>query len=247
MNIKIYTSVFAQDLVLREAVLKGPLFHLIDYFRGVEPFQLFIVSVFGVLAFLFICIPVHECAHAFAAKKLGDDTAERKGRLTLNPFAHIDMLGMIMMFVCSIGWAKPTPVDLRRCTKVKIRTANVLVSAAGPLSNLIMALLFTIIFRLIVMFGGGSVMAQIALIVYYIANLNAFLAIFNLIPVPPFDGYHILASFLPAKALAFMERNGQIIHLVLLILLVSGYAAIPISWLSGKVMEFFFFITGFIK
>lgn len=227
--------------------MRGPLFYLIDFFRGIQPIQMFIISVFGVLAFLFICIPIHECAHAFVAKRLGDDTAERRGRLTLNPFAHIDMLGVIMMFVCSIGWAKPTPVDLRRCTKVKIRTANVLVSAAGPLSNLIMAFIFMIIFRLICMFGSGNVMAQIALCVYYIANLNAFLAVFNLIPVPPFDGYHILASFLPAKALVFVERNAQIINLVLLILLVSGYASIPISWLSNKIMEFFSFATSFIK
>lgn len=243
--------------------MRGPLFYLIDYFRGIEPIQMFIISIFGVLAFLFICIPVHECAHAFVAKRLGDDTAERKGRLTLNPFAHIDMLGMIMMFVCSIGWAKPTPVDLRRCTKVKIRTANMLVSAAGPLSNLIMAFLFMIIFKVLVLVGvqngeilivngnylvvNGSIIGQIAQVVMYIANLNAFLAVFNLIPVPPFDGYHILASFLPAKALAFMERNGQIIHLVLLILLVSGYAGIPISWLSNKIMEFFSFATSFIR
>ncbi len=227
--------------------MRGPLFYLIDFFTGAQPIQMFIISVFGVLAFLFICIPVHECAHAFVAKRLGDDTAERRGRLTLNPFAHIDLLGTIAMFVCSIGWAKPTPVDLRRCTKVKMRTANVLVSAAGPLSNLIMAFIFMIIFRLICMFGSGSVMAQIALCVYYIANLNAFLAVFNLIPVPPFDGYHILASFLPAKALYFFEHNAQIINLVLLILLMSGYAGIPISWLSNKIMEFFGFATSFIR
>ena len=245
-----YTSVFAHVLVLREAVLRGPLFYLIDFFRGIQPIQMFIISVFGVLAFLFICIPVHECAHAFVAKRLGDDTAERRGRLTLNPFAHIDMLGVIMMFVCSIGWAKPTPVDLRRCTKVKIRTANVLVSAAGPLSNLIMAFLFTILFKVLLMFSlqnDNVTLFQIARIVLYIADLNAFLAVFNLIPVPPFDGYHILASFLPAKALVFVERNAQIINLVLLILLVSGYASIPISWLSNKIMEFFSFATSFIK
>ena len=227
--------------------MRGPLFYLIDFFTGKQPIQMFIISVFGVLAFLFICIPVHEYAHAFVAKQLGDDTAERRGRLTLNPFAHVDLMGTIAMFVCSIGWAKPTPVDLRRCNKVKMRTANVLVSAAGPLSNIIMAFIFMIIFRLVCMFGSGSIMAQIALIVYYIANLNAFLAVFNLIPVPPFDGYHILASFLPAKALAFMERNGQIINLILLILLVSGYASIPIGWLSDKVMDFVGFATSFIK
>lgn len=230
--------------------MRGPLFYLIDFFRGIQPIQMFIISVFGVLAFLFICIPVHECAHAFVAKRLGDDTAERRGRLTLNPFAHIDMLGVIMMFVCSIGWAKPTPVDLRRCTKVKIRTANVLVSAAGPLSNLIMAFLFTILFKVLLMFSlqnDNVTLFQIARIVLYIADLNAFLAVFNLIPVPPFDGYHILSSFLPAKALVFVERNAQIINLVLLILLVSGYASIPISWLSNKIMEFFSFATSFIK
>lgn len=230
--------------------MRGPLFYLIDFFTGAQPIQMFIYSLFGVLAFLFICIPVHECAHAFVAKRLGDDTAERRGRLTLNPFAHIDLIGVVMMFVCSIGWAKPTPVDLRRCNKVKMRTANVLVSAAGPLSNLIMAFLFTLICRLLLVLSiknANITLYQIAQIVLYIANLNAFLAVFNLIPVPPFDGYHILASFLPAKALAFMERNGQIIHLVLLILLVSGYASIPIGWLSDKIMEFFFFATSFIK
>lgn len=211
---------------------------------------MFIYSLFGVLAFLFICIPVHECAHAFVAKRLGDDTAERQGRLTLNPFAHIDLMGVVMMFVCSIGWAKPTPVDLRRCNKVKVRTANLLVSAAGPLSNLIMAFLFTIICKLLLVLSiknANITLYQIAQIVLYIANLNAFLAVFNLIPVPPFDGYHILASFLPAKALVFFERNAQIINLVLIILLVSGYASIPIGWLSDKIMEFFFFATSFIK
>lgn len=230
--------------------MRGPLFYLIDFFTGRQPIEMFIYSLFGVLAFLFICIPVHECAHAFVAKRLGDDTAERQGRLTLNPFAHIDLMGVVMMFVCSIGWAKPTPVDLRRCNKVKMKTANLLVSAAGPLSNLIMAFLFTIIFKVLLMLSlknGNVTLFQIAQIVWYVADLNAFLAVFNLIPVPPFDGYHILASFLPAKALVFFERNAQIINLVLIILLVSGYASIPIGWLSDKIMEFFFFATSFIK
>ena len=230
--------------------MRGPLFYLIDFFTGRQPIEMFIYSLFGVLAFLFICIPVHECAHAFVAKRLGDDTAERQGRLTLNPFAHIDLMGVVMMFVCSIGWAKPTPVDLRRCNKVKVRTANLLVSAAGPLSNLIMAFLFTIICKLLLVLSiknANITLYQIAQIVLYIANLNAFLAVFNLIPVPPFDGYHILASFLPPKALVFFERNAQIINLVLIILLVSGYASIPIGWLSDKIMEFFSFATSFIK
>lgn len=229
--------------------MRGPIFDFIDFCTGNGSLENFIFSFFGVLAFLFICIPVHECAHAFAAKLLGDDTAESKGRLTLNPFAHIDLMGTIMMFVCSIGWAKPTPVDLRRCKKVSMRAANVIVSAAGPLSNIIMAFLFVVIYKVLILIAiqnEAAVLVQVAFIVSYVAQLNAFLAVFNLIPVPPFDGYHILASFLPAKALVFMERNAQIINIVLLILLVSGYVSIPISFLSGKIIDFCGWATSFI-
>ena len=94
--------------------------------------------------------------------------------------------------------------------------------------------------------NANFTVCQIAQVVFYVSSLNAFLAVFNLIPIPPFDGYHILSSFLPAKALYFVERNAQIINLILLILLVSGYAGIPISWLSAKIIEFFSFATSFI-
>ncbi len=229
--------------------MRGPIFNIIDYFTGRGSLEDVIYSVFGVLAFLFVCIPVHECSHALAAKILGDNTAENQGRLTLNPFAHIDLTGTVMMFLCSIGWAKPTPVDLRRCTKVNIRAANAIVSAAGPLSNIIMSFLFVVIYKLIFLLAINNistVLAQVAGIVYYVAALNAFLAVFNLIPVPPFDGYHILSSFLPAKAIVFMERYGQIINIVLIIIIFSGFLSVPISFLSGKILEFFDFATGFI-
>ena len=203
--------------------MRGPLFYLIDFFTGRQPIEMFIYSLFGVLAFVFICIPVHECAHAFVAKRLGDDTAERQGRLTLNPFAHIDLMGVVMMFVCSIGWAKPTPVDLRRCNKVKVRTANLLVSAAGPLSNLIMAFLFTIICKLLLVLSiknANITLYQIAQIVLYIANLNAFLAVFNLIPVPPLDGYRIMKeifiSYKNQRIFYNLERYSMIISGILI-------------------------------
>lgn len=230
--------------------MKGPLFYFIDYVRGAGPIEIFIYSVFSVLAIILICFPVHECAHALAAKILGDDTAERQGRVTLNPFAHIDPLGAIMMFVCSIGWAKPTPVDVRRCRKVKMKSASAIIAAAGPLSNLIMSFLFMIIFKILVLVSvqnANFTIFQVAQIVYQIAAINAFLAVFNLLPIPPFDGYHILAIFLPAKAVYFFERNAQIINLILLILLASGIAGYPISWLSGKILEFFSFATSFIR
>lgn len=205
--------------------------------------------MFGVLAFVFVCIPIHECSHALAAKALGDDTAERQGRLTLNPFAHIDLMGTILMFVCSIGWAKPTPVDIRRCGKVNPRAASVIVSAAGPLSNILLGYLFMIIFKLLyvgALENINTTMAQIAGIVFYLSRLNAFLAVFNLLPIPPFDGYHILAGFLPVKAQIFMHRYGNIINMAVFILIITGSALVPLSFLSDKLIEFFDFATGFI-
>ena len=96
-----------------------------------------VLSVFSVLVIIFVVFPIHECAHGLMAKILGDDTAERQGRLTLNPFAHIDVMGAVMMMLFRIGWAKPTPVDIRRCNKVKPRAALALTSLAGPLANIL--------------------------------------------------------------------------------------------------------------
>lgn len=200
-----------------------------------------IVSIFADLIVIFVCFPVHECAHALVAKLCGDDTAERAGRVTLNPFAHIDWIGALMIFICNIGYAKPTPVNLSRCKKVSVRTANVLVSLAGPLSNMVMAFILLIPYRILMVQAinqGSEVFYWAAMALYYAAQINVFLMIFNLIPLPPFDGYHVLATFLPPKAVYFMERNARIFQIVVLLLIFSDLLDLPLMIATDAIMRF---------
>ena len=122
--------------------MRGALFLLFDYMAGKIDIVILVLAFFSVFVIIFLCFPIHECAHAVVAHWLGDDTAYDQGRVTLNPLAHIDLMGALCMLVCSIGWAKPTPVNLHRCRKVSVRTADILVSVAGPVSNILLALLF---------------------------------------------------------------------------------------------------------
>ena len=252
--------------------MKGALLYLIEYLSGSDNVTLIevIIMFFSVFVIIFLCFPIHECAHAFVAKILGDDTAERQGRVTLNPLAHIDPMGAICMCICCIGWAKPTPVDLRKCRKTSMRTANVLVSLAGPLSNILLALIVMLIEKIVIVtvgvpleeafaaddFNFNSVivnnyvfqptMGYILFGLNQVVVINIFLGIFNLLPIPPFDGYHILASFLPAKSLYFMEKNGQIIHFIVFVLLVSNVLDRPLMLLENGVWWFLDLITKFI-
>ncbi len=213
--------------------------NLIWFLSGQVPVGTLIISIFADLIVIFVCFPVHECAHALVAKLCGDDTAEREGRVTLNPFAHIDWIGALMIFLCNIGYAKPTPVNLAKCRKVPVRTANVLVSIAGPLSNLLMAFILLIPSRILLVQAVNQLSETMYLIsdmLYFAARINVGLAIFNLIPIPPFDGYHVLASFLPGKALYFMERNGRVIQIIVLIVIFSGLLSIPLNLAANWLM-----------
>lgn len=218
-------------------MFRGPLLEIFSLLFSGNPSQSQIIScvlsVFSVLVIIFVVFPIHECAHGLMAKILGDDTAERQGRLTLNPFAHIDPFGALAMFICRIGWAKPTPVDLRRCTKVKPRTALALTSLAGPLANVLLSYILVIAYK-IVMFNMTS--NYVALGLLYTARINIYLAVFNLVPIPPFDGFNILSSFLPGKAVYFMQRNQQIIYWVFFALLVFGMLDVPFGLASNGIM-----------
>ena len=103
-----------------------------------------ILTAFSLLVMLFVVFPVHECSHALAAKLLGDDTAERQGRITLNPFAHLDLMGTIGILAFGIGWAKPVPVNPARCRKVSQKAAMAITAAAGPMANFVSSLIFMI-------------------------------------------------------------------------------------------------------
>lgn len=207
------------------------------------------ISFFSVFVIIFVVFPIHECAHGLVAKLLGDDTAERQGRLTLNPLHHIDPMGALAMCLCNIGWAKPTPVDLRRCSKVSIRKANVLVSLAGPVSNILLSLVLIIVEKVIILAAGGSIdmtLYYVVLALNYTVTINIYLAVFNLIPVPPFDGYHVLASFLPAKAVYFMEKNGRIIYWIVFFLIISGVLSIPLGIISDGIYRLLDKMTFFL-
>ena len=173
-----------------------------------------VLSVFSVLVIIFVVFPIHECAHGLMAKILGDDTAERQGRLTLNPFAHIDVMGAVMMMLFRIGWAKPTPVDIRRCNKVKPRAALALTSLAGPLANILLSYIMIIAYKLVLMNLTSTTGAYIALGLYYTAQINVYLAVFNLVPIAPFDGFNILASFLPGGLLHAEESADNLLGIL---------------------------------
>lgn len=228
--------------------MRGAIFDLFDFIAGKLDLVYLILSFFSVFVIIFLCFPIHECAHAFVAHLLGDDTASSQGRLTLNPLAHIDPMGAICMLVCSIGWAKPTPVNLHRCRKVSVRTADILVSVAGPVSNILLALVFIIIYKIV------AVTAQPSLTVIYVvyglqtvAMINTYLAVINLIPIPPFDGYSLIQGILPRKQAIWVEQNAQILNMIVFVLLVSGVLRTPLGYASDGIMWALDKITWFIK
>ena len=193
----------------------------------------FLIKLFVVL----LCLPVHEMAHAFTAWKLGDPTGKEAGRLTLNPFKHLDPLGAAMIFFVGFGYAKPVPVNIRKFKNPKVGFA--ITAVAGPLSNLIMAFISLGILRIMYLIEGTSVDVLIlsSYIFPTVAFINIALAIFNLIPVPPLDGSRVIMAFLPDKAYVKLLQNERYLMIALFaamfVLGEAGYS--PISFLAEKV------------
>ncbi len=175
-----------------------------------------------VLLALIIAFTVHEFAHAYSAYKFGDPTAKQFGRVTLNPIAHLDIFGTLLLLIAGFGWAKPVPVNRGRFKHPRIM--GIVVSAVGPLSNLILAFFGVFIFYLFNYFGWldqmsvGSARA-IALYLNLHIAINLTLFIFNLIPIPPLDGYRIVQDVLPLRARIGLEKYEQY-AIVLFLLLV---------------------------
>ena len=195
------------------------------------------------LAVLF-CLTVHETCHGLAALALGDPTAKRQHRLTLNPLRHIDWFGLLMMLVAGFGWARPVPVNPNYFKKP--RQGMALTALAGPASNLLLALLLLIPARLIYPYAHYSVFNQTALdFLTSTAALSIGLGLFNLIPIPPLDGSKVLAVLLPERAYRWLmhyERFGIFALWLLVALGVGGrYMSLAISW----VYTLFCRIVGF--
>lgn len=216
--------------------IKGPIFELFDLMTGNGTVQETVIAFFAVAAIIFIVFPIRECARGYMAKYLGDDTGEREGRLTLNPLSHIDPMGALCMCFCCIGWSRTMPINLNRCTKTKGRTALFLTSLAGPVANILMSYIFVIVSKIIFMNITSTVMFYVWYGVYYVAVINVYLAVLNLLPIPPFDGCKILCSFLPRNGVLFFERYGQIIYMAFFFALILGLLDGPLDFLSDGVM-----------
>ena len=209
--------------------------------------ELDISTLLIALLVLIFSLTVHEAAHAWSASQLGDDTAKRLGRVSLNPMVHVDPIGTLLLPLIAmvsnapiIGWAKPTPVNVRNLRHP--RRDHILVTAAGPASNLAIATAASLALRVLPSSAGGSgldVATPLNLIATEALLLNVLLAVFNMLPIPPLDGGQILMALLPpriALQLRFLYEYGFLILMGLLVTGVLGYLIGPpyyviLSWL----------------
>ena len=193
-----------------------------------------------------ICITLHELAHGYVAYRLGDDTAKRAGRLTLNPLRHIDIMGLLMMIVFKFGWAKPVPVNMWKFKNPKKGMA--ITAAAGPIANLLIALVFLFLYGFLfaLLHRPGRSLNWLLEMLYITAYLSIALAIFNIIPIPPLDGSKVLFSCISDRSyteLMYYECYGMIILLVL-VLLLSRTSLDPLSRAAYWVMDKLFFAAN---
>lgn len=229
-NILLYYILFNQNLTANEAV-----FHF-----------LITILVFA------ISLSIHEFAHAFTAYKMGDPTAKLAGRMTLNPLKHLSMSGFLLFIFLGVGWAKPVPINPMNFKKY--RKGVRLVSISGVVANLTLGLISAITCAILLstVGVGGAAMAYVYNILFYIMLVNSFLVLFNILPIPPLDGFNFIASFAKGenKFIKYMARNGfKIIIAILLIGLITDimfgfdiftvylsllydYVFIPISFLG---------------
>jgi Zn-dependent protease len=211
-----------------------------------------IYKVIVVLVPMILSLSVHEFAHAWAAHKLGDDTARRSGRLTLNPLAHIDPIGTLLLpiiltvtgSVFFFGWAKPVPVNrfnFRRT--VSMRSGDMITAGAGPLSNVIMAFITSgIFFFMAINMNMSPQTSPVMRLLVYMFQINIALAVFNLIPVPPLDGHYFLPESIKEKMMQY--QMFFFIGLILLINVFSTVLYIPMSHLGNALQSFWIFVLG---
>lgn len=212
----------------------------------------YLISMLLSLPVILLSLSLHETAHGYAAWRLGDPTARNLGRLTLNPFKHLDPAGFVCMLLAGFGWANPVPINSRYFKKPRRDIA--IVGFAGPLSNLLLAVVFLLLLR----FAGfgwlvtlpKNTQLQINLVnftllfLYYGVYMNVTLAVFNLLPVPPLDGSRIFYVFLPPRLYYKVMQHERTITLVVLALLLLGPLSSLINLISSLIIKGLFNLVG---
>ncbi len=203
------------------------LFSILRGASGIEIAILFLARLFVG----FCTFPVHEYAHAFVADKLGDKTARLSGRLTLNPMAHIDILGAIMILFVGFGYAKPVPVNPRNFKNPKKGMA--ITALAGPFSNILMAVVFMFLSNVLSLFGSSLFVQAFYVFFSFAASINIGLAVFNLIPIPPLDGSRVLELLIPDKYYYKFAQYERYIVIVIFALIIFGVLDAPLAFLQN--------------
>ena len=232
--------------------------------RGSLDFRTAVVYILAILVIIFLILPFHEWAHAFTALKLGDTSVKYRGRLTLNPLAHIDPFGALAMLLFGIGWAKPVPINPRNFKKPKLYMG--ITALMGPVANIVAAIAGGLIFSAIAKFttgffpisyngalyGNNTFGAYVYLFFQFYISVNITLAVFNLLPISPLDGSKILFIFLPDRIVQKFYQYEQYISIGLIALLWLGtmnipvirYIWWPINFLSDKLLDFVMWLTA---
>lgn len=206
-----------------------------------------LMMISRILAFV-IAIPFHEASHAFVSYKLGDPTAKNLGRLTLNPIKHLDPWGLLAMLTIGIGWAKPVPIDPNYYKDR--RGGMALTAAAGPLSNLLLAYLLMVIYGFGANIVNGIVLPQIVYsafdVVLMLAYINVSLAVFNMLPIPPFDGSRIFGLVLPEELYFKVMKYERYMMFAVLALLWTGVLSNVLRSINSWLFEGIIWGTGWI-
>lgn len=228
---------FFKSLTSKQIILGIALAVLIIYVIRLNSLK----NILIIIPALLIAITVHEFGHAFIARKYGDETS--KGRITLNPFKHIDLIGLLSLFVCGIGWGKPVEIDPNNFKKNKIPVDRIeaIVSLAGPSANFITAILLAIILKLFIVLGiiGLTTNYLLFQIISQAMIINIGMAVFNLIPIPPLDGYKIVKPYIGQDLVNKVSENETIITttFIIIILISNG------SFMTGIVYNIYALIT----